>query len=296
MYIELGNQYYFIYILITSFILLGLYFILRNKSEKIQKRVLFSILVAAFVVHFLKYFIYPYTTIEPVARIRKVSFENISATHTLLFPFVFLSNKRVLKDYMVLGGIVSGLVPILYPLDAMAATFDGNYFPIKEAFSLEVIRFYFAHIAFLIIGVLTPLLGIHRVNIETAYRTLFVLLGVFLVLFINEVILTAFGLVPKEDLFNQDGRNPSFIFGIRTDVLGDLGFLHRFAPKFMYMQDGEYKYWPVLWLVGPVFFIGGFIVFILCLIIDYRKTIDLFKHKVLRMKVKSEEADTINLT
>lgn len=291
-YIKIGNEYYFMYIFIALLMIIGLYQGLKNRSDIVKKRVLFGILLSAFIVHFLKYFIYPYTTIEPYQRIRKISFENISATHTLLFPFIFLSNKRILKDYLVIGGIVSGLIPILYPLDAMAASFDGSYFPVKDAFSIEVIRFYYAHIVFLLIGILTPALGLHKIKVENAYQTLFVILSIFIILFVNEVLLTMFGMIPKDSLFNQNGRNPSFIFGIRTDVLKDLEFVHRFVPEFMYMKNGEYHYWPVLWLIGPVIFIGGFIIFIFCMIIDYKKTLSLLKQKIFRIKIKEEDVQT----
>ena len=276
--VEMFNIYHLIYIFTTLIITIGLIFFLKPKSDHFRKWFLFGLLVLNFLIHFLKILIYPYTLVE--YRITKVSFENICAVSVLLFPFLYFTKNKSLKDYMVMAGMLSGLLAIFYPVDLIVDTFNGEYFGPKHAFMLESIRFYVTHILIFVVPFLMMYFKMHEISIKRMWHAPIILFGVLIVIFINELLLTLFGWVPKEDLFNPMKRNPSFIFGARGDLKGIgvlLGFL---VPSFMMSYDPISEityYWPLVWLIFPVFIYGNFLSFTFSLVYDGKETIKTLK-------------------
>ena len=109
MRIEMFNFWYFFFIAALVGAYFGLYFLLRNRSTHTKYLVLYSILVFALLLHFLKAFIPPYSTDES-RLFRDIWFINICAVNILVFPFIFLSKSETLRDYMVYIGLASGII------------------------------------------------------------------------------------------------------------------------------------------------------------------------------------------
>lgn len=289
--LEMFNIHYFVHLLLCALVVVIFYLILKRVSDKNKERILFGVLLAAFVIHFLKMFIWPYTTIDFPDRFRKVSFENISATHTLIFPWLFLSKNKTAKDYLVMAGITTGLLPILLPLDAIRPFFDGNpSFGYKPAYSIEVFRFYFAHLVFFMVPFLMMVFGLHKIEAKRFYRIPMMFFLVLTLLFVNEYVLVKTGLVPE--YYNNlkwthiDSRNPSFIFGVSSDVSKYAGFVMIFVPKFMRGTD---NFWPVIWLVGPLIVYGNLFALFYAYIFDKEGTKALFHKKDPNIKKVEEK-------
>ncbi len=276
-YVEMGNIYYFIYIGIALLLTVLSVAFLKNKSHNFRHWFIFGLIMLGFVIHFLKIFIYPYTTVDYI--FTKVSFENICAVSTLVFPFIYFSKNKTLKDYMVMVGMASGILTLLFPVDAMSAYFNGVIIGQRGAFQIEVIRFYLAHTLLFLSPFLMMRFKMHELSIHRAYRAPLMLILVLCVIFINELILTALHWVPKEDLFNPDKRNPSFIFGIRGDLTGLGAVIGIFVPYFMRLTTAtSTQMWPVVWLILPALVYGGLITLIFMFIYDKQETIVFFKH------------------
>ena len=64
MVIEMFNVWYFLWMFLGIGATVGLYFLLKNQKPSVQKIVLFSLLAAGFLLHFLKMFIPPYSVDE----------------------------------------------------------------------------------------------------------------------------------------------------------------------------------------------------------------------------------------
>ena len=62
MNIKLFNRWYFLMLFVCIGLVVGLYFILKNRSKKTQFIVLLSLLIFGLILHFLKIFIPPYST------------------------------------------------------------------------------------------------------------------------------------------------------------------------------------------------------------------------------------------
>ena len=95
--VELFNFWYIFFILLISGSIVGLYFLLKNKSEKTKKIVLGSLLFFNLGLHFLKLTFPPYST-NPEIAMREVWFVNVCATSVLFFPFIFISKSPSTRD------------------------------------------------------------------------------------------------------------------------------------------------------------------------------------------------------
>ncbi|MBQ2781358.1 MAG: hypothetical protein IJF42_07385, partial [Clostridia bacterium] len=83
MIIEMFNFWYFFWLILAAGSIVGLYFLLRNRSEKTQKIVLFAFLAFGFVLHFLKMYIPPYS-VDQARWYRDSWFSNICAANIAL--------------------------------------------------------------------------------------------------------------------------------------------------------------------------------------------------------------------
>jgi hypothetical protein len=275
--VQVGNIYYFIYIFaFFALTILSLIF-LKNKSQKFRNRFIFGLAVLNLVIHFAKIFIYPYTTVEYIWT--KVSFENVCAVSALTFPFLYFVKNKTIKDYMILVGISSGILTFIFPVDAISEYFNGAILGYKEAFSIEVIRFYTSHFLIFLVPFLMMQYKFHTLSIKRAYRAPLVLILVLVIIYINELVITALGWVPREQLYSPDYRNPSFIFGVRGDLTGLGAMLGAFVPVFLRIHPvtGELFYWPVIWLAIPAIIYSSLFTMVLMIVYDGKNTILYFQ-------------------
>lgn len=255
--LELFNWVYFIYIAFFLAALLGSITFLKHKSEEFNKRFISSLLFFSLIVHFCKLLFPPY--VDDEFAFRKITPENICALSTLIFPFIFLSQNKVLKDYMFFIGVLSGTLAVFLPIEAVG----------KEAFCFDTIRFYVCHTIITVAPFLMVLTGLHKLDYHRLYKVPICFLLVFVIILVNEIILIEIGCVPlrsSTDLFatGEDFyRNFSMVFGVSEDFIAIEDFLTFFTPEFFKRipfgpHAGEKKYWPILWAVFPVYiYIGG---------------------------------------
>ena len=89
MVIELWNTYHLITLGVFLIVLLTLGLLLKNKDQSVQKKVLIVIAFVNLAIHFLKLLIPEYREALPTS-FRKVTFENICATTTIMMPFIIV--------------------------------------------------------------------------------------------------------------------------------------------------------------------------------------------------------------
>lgn len=275
MFIEMFNFWYFFFLFASVGVYLGLYFLLRNRSTRTKNIVLFSILVFALLLHFLKVFIPPYSTDE--ARMyRDIWFINICAVNILFFPFIFLSKNKTLRDYMVQIGIASGFVATIYPVEPMMKA-D------QMAEILDIIRFYIHHAVIWIVPLLMVTLDLHKISYKRILRMAPCLLGVFLFIMLNQLFQQELGFTPVRGSGNPDitdigWKNTSYIWGAdEGDIIGEV--LDVFCPKLFKTipvgpHAGARKHWPFFWMICPVYVYFTILSSIFCLIFDGKNFIN----------------------
>ena len=267
MNIQMFNGWYFLMLFICIGLVVGLYFILKNRTQKTQKIVLFSLLLFGLILHFLKFLIPPYST--DIDRLYRDSwFINICGANIFLFPFFFLSKNEKAKDYMFYIGVLSGLISILYPMEPMAKVNQAAEW-------LDIVRFYYHHTMLWAVPLLMVVFKLHTINYRRILYVPTYLLAVMLFIMVNQVLQSELGFIPLrgDDIFNINYKNTSMIWG-PSGPIGD--FLAIFCPSFFkYIPVGDYagqaKFWPWFWLIFPCYILITPICFLISLILDYKR-------------------------
>ena len=264
--IKMFNEWYFFWILLCVGYYFALYFLLRNTSDRTKKIVLFSMLAFALVLHFLKMFFPPYST--DLGRMYRDSwFINICGANIGLFPFFFFSKNKYIKDYMFYLGILGGAIAILYPMEPLDKS--NQYGEV-----LDIVRFYIHHAILWITPLLMVTLKLHKLS----YRRIFVLPITFsfvlAFIVVNQILQSELGYIALRsgDFFTINYKNSSMIWG-PTDSIGDI--VSFFCPNIFKTipvgeHEGEIKYWPIIWLICPMYVILVPIAFLMCIATDFK--------------------------
>ena len=267
MEIHMFNLGYFVSIILCVGMVVGLYFILRNKSQKIQKIVLWSFLFFGLVLHFLKPLFPPYST--DINRMYRDSwFINICGANIALFPIFFLCKDKRLKDYMFYVGLLSGIAATLLPLEPIEKVNQAAEW-------IDIVRFYYHHTILWAIPLLMVVFKLHTLDYKRLLWTPTIFLGVLLFIMLNQVLQSELGFIAlrNDDFFNINYKNTSMIWAPK----GGIGnFLSWFCPNiFKTVPVGEYagqaKYWPWFWLIVPSFVLITPLSFGLCMIFDHKQ-------------------------
>jgi len=283
MIVRMFNLWYFFWILIAGGVVVGLYFLLRNKSQKVKKWTLFSILFFALILHFLKLLFPPYTTNQEIA-LRDSWFINICGANIALFPFLFLSKNKYVKDYIFYMGIIGGGLALLYPTEALNKTFENPLI-------FDTVRFYIHHTTLFAIPLLMVMLKVHKISYKRVLSCPIGLLILMLFIMLNQILQSEIGFIPLRagEFFDIGYKNTSFIWGPGDDSLAQIFVI--FCPKFFRVIPfgefaGQEKFWPWFWLIIPVFIYLTPFAFLLSMIFDHKackedvkKFFSLFKKK-----------------
>lgn len=285
MIIAMFNFWYFFWLILSAGATIGIYYLLRNKSDTTKKVVLFSFLAAGFLMHFLKVYIPPYS-VDEARMLRDSWFVNICGANIGLFPFMFWIKNEKVKDYMFYIGVISGLIALFYPQEPLAKSNQ-----IGE--QLDMIRFYYHHWMVLAIPLLMVLLNLHKLSYKRILWAPTGLMLLMLFIMLNQIFQSELGFVPLRDqseFFDIGYKNSSYIWGPGTDdTIGDI--LAIFTPKFFRTVPvgefaGQTKYWPWFWLITPVYIIVTPLSFLISMIFDHKNFKEDMK-KLFNKKVKN---------
>ncbi len=284
MIIEIFNGWYFFWLLISATAIVGLYFALRKAPPFVQNLVLFSILIVGFILHFTKMNIPPYSEIVNGELVitdrgwRDSWFVNICGANIALFPFIFLTKNKYLKDYMFYIGVISGLIALFYPQEPMAK-------PDQIAELLDIIRFYFHHWMLLAVPILMVLLKKHKLSYKRVWVAPVGLLLLMLFIILNQIFQSELGFIPlRNGNAIPNYKNTSYIWGPLNqdgsmDPIGAIFDI--FTPECFKTlpvscsgyghEIGTVKYWPWFWLICPVFVIVTPLAFLVSTIFDHKR-------------------------
>ena len=266
MRIEMFNGWYFLALSICALCFVGLFFVLRKRSDRTKKIVLFSMLALGLALHFLKIFIPPYST-DYDRLLRDSWFINICGANIALYPFFFLSKSKSAKDYMFYLGIFGGLFALFYPAEPIAKIDQlGEW--------LDIARFYYHHFMLFSVPFLMVIFKLHTLSYRRIFAAPTYLLAVMLFIMLNQVLQSELGFIPMrgDDFFNLNYKNSSMIWG-PSGAIGD--FLALFCPQFFKTvpvgpHAGETKFWPWFWLIFPAYILLTPAAFFVCIIFDHK--------------------------
>lgn len=258
--INLGSFWYFFFILLCAGLIVGLYFLFRNKSIKTKKILIFSLLVFNLLLHYLR-LLFPHYAGDVNAIMENAWFINICAVSVLTFPFLFLSKSSVGKDWMFYIGVISGFLALVYPTEALG----------KSVATIDLWRFYITHIIIIMAPLLMILLKVHKLDYHNVIKMPFCMMAVLLFIICNQVLQSELGIISmRGDDILEAGcgyRNTSLIWGPTDDVSVIFTWL---TPDFMKVVPagefaGQTKFWPFFYLVPGCLVYFWIIPLLLCL-------------------------------
>ena len=275
MHIEMFNGWYFLFFFLQIGAIVGLYFALRKAPPFVQNLVLFSLLALGLIFHFAKLLIPPYSVFCEVTGERLLTsgglrdswFINICAVNIALFPFLFFSKNKYVKDYMFYMGVLTGIIVLIYPQEPI-----GKGDAAKQMAEIwDILRFYYHHWMIIAVPLLMVLLKKHKPSYKRVWVAPVGLLIVMLIIILNQVFQSELGFVALRDgdFFDVSYKNASYIWKADDDISRILSSL---CPKFFKevavpitqhcescgtshvigYETGE-KLWPWFWMIFPVF-------------------------------------------
>lgn len=261
MIVQYGNFFYFLPIILIVGIIIGLYFLLRNKSDKTKKIVCFVLIIINITQHFLKHIIWPHLWGAGFSMANTAC--NLCALLIIISPFVFLSKNSLLKDFVVYFGCNGGIITILIPY----------WFIGQPLFSFESFRFYFCHGLLLITSILPPLLKIHKLNFYNFWKIGFVFaLSLMFVIFNNMIYYIAIG--NSNNLYQTlYQNNPSWSFHADGDFSIVYKVVEVLSPRIFYNPETNMKL-PILWYFVPIYLLTTTLVIFFCCLFDKEGTKD----------------------
>ena len=287
------NFWYFFWMFVQIGAIVGLYFALRKAPPFVQSAVLFSLLLLGFVLHFLKMYIPPYGEMIDGEWVitnrgwRDSWFVNICGANIALFPFLFFSKNKYLKDYMFYVGVISGLIVLFYPQEPIAKGDAAS----QMAEFWDIMRFYYHHWMLITVPLLTVLFKKHKLSYKRVWVAPVGLLLLMLFIVLNQIFQSELGFIPlRNGNLIPNYKNTSYIWGPLNqdgsmDPIGAV--FDKFCPKWFKTLPvsadgygyavGETKYWPWFWMIFPAFILVTPIAFGISMIFDHEK----FKNDVI---------------
>lgn len=273
MLIYYGSFMYFAYILIAIGICVGLFFILKNKSDKVKRIAVLSVAFLNLVQHLLKGIIYPHYWGDFSPHLS--SAYNVCAFLIIISPFIILWGNELLKNYLTYLGTIAGMIAMLVPY----------WFIGQSAFQSEAYRFYLCHSLLFVSSLLPALLRMHTMRWRHFWKIGLLFLAMLGIIILNDLLFLAIGQYPVS--------NPSDIYGSLCEINPCwsvtppknfdwlVNLIRIFTPL-------PFEKLPILWYAIPMYAGITLVSFCVCALIDFNA----FRASIASLKEKLKKKST----
>lgn len=262
MIIKYGNIIHILSIVLAISTLVGLYFLLRNKSNKTKNIVILSILFFNLFQHVFKFVVWPQYWGTGFGEINTAY--NMCAFLIIVSPFIYLTKVKVLKDFIFYIGTTAGIIAISVPY----------WFIGQSIITFDYLRFYICHLLLFVGSMLPVLLGMHRISLKNVYKIGFIALISLLIVLFNGLMFSFIN-NPNDHsaaLASFYSKNPVWALRPSDSFKGATKAIELFSPK-IFLGNEDKEYVPILWYIIPMYILITIPSLITCLIFEwiYRK-------------------------
>ncbi len=261
MIIKYGSPAHILSVLFAIALCAALFFLLRGKSRKTQKALIYTIMAVNIFQHLFKTLIYPQYAGMPFTSLSTAY--NMCATLILISPLAMLINFRPLKDFVFYIGTAAGLIVLLVPYWSIG----------KSVTDPEFLRSFFCHALLFISSILPLLLGLHRPRYKCAFMLGAVFLAVILVIIINDAVCILLGIYPGvEGMSVSDALykiSPVWSFGPPEEFSWVIDVVGIFSPDSFVGNGGKTPLVPLLWYAIPLYLGITLLSLPVCIAADY---------------------------
>lgn len=224
-----------------------IFLLLRNRSHKLQKISILTVMLLNTLQHLFKFLIYPpyYGTGFSIYS----TAYNVCAVLILSAPVVFLWGNRFWKNFLYFIGTVAGIGTTLFPywvFGTPIAELGWNYY-----------RFYICHGLLFVSCALPLLLGFHRPRYQEFWQVGLGFLLTLCVILVNNVIFMTVGLYPQGQgraLYDQLlNINPCMMIAPKEDFIWLKKILEIGSADVFLGNNPAGRYAPILWYAVPVY-------------------------------------------
>ena len=257
MIIRYGNITHILTILFALSTVVGLVFLLKNKSDKVKKIVILSILFFNLFQHVFKCIVWPQYYGKGFGEINTAY--NMCAFLIIVSPFIFLTKVKVLKDFIFYIGTTAGIIAISVPY----------WFIGQTIFTFEYLRFYICHLSLFVGSMLPVLLGLHRISLKNTWKIAFIALGALLIVLANGLIFSFIN--HPNDLSSAlnsfYSKNPVWALHPTSGFEGVTKVIELFTPK-IFLGGDDKNYVPILWYIIPMYILITIPSLLVCLLFE----------------------------
>lgn len=213
----------------------GLCWWLKRKETGFQRRFVYQLILANFVLHFVGPWLVQ-DTLE--GWLFRISFINTCAVLVFISPFVYWQEDKFLKPGWLYMCVIGALGLIVFPEYAI------GYNP----FSLNILRLFVQHAILLWIPMLMLVLGHYRISYRDLWAVGVCYVLILMVVVANDAILESLGIVHSMRWWNGAFQwHPGTLHGMVQLIVPDWMMHTPFGPN-----AGDFVYWPVLYMLPVI--------------------------------------------
>ncbi len=248
-----------IYISAATLFVAGLLLLIRKRSERIQKILVFALMLLNVLQHLFKMQIYP--QYEPGFNALSSAY-NMCAVLILISPIAYLSKSKTLKDFAFYMGSAAGAVALLIPYWNVGS----------PAFTWDIYRFFICHTLLLASSILPLLLGHHKPSWKCFPKIGMCFFEYIALIILNDIVFICMGLYPdlsSENLYESLLiANPAWSFAPPAAFPFVVDIAKALSPDIFVGANPAGIYVPVLWYFIPVYLGITLLAFPVCALVD----------------------------
>lgn len=219
-----------IMIYIVSTVLLCIW--LKQKSVAFQKKVVYSIIIVNFILHFLAPWFIQETTQAFIIRVTMV---NVCAVLIFLSPFLYWQKDKFLKPGWLYMCIIGSLGLLIFPEYAIG----------HDPFSLNILRLFIQHLLLLYVPIIMIVLGHENIRYRDTWTSCVLYIIILIIVIANDAILQVLGVVHDMRWLNGAFQwHPGSLYFIANALAPNVFLTIPIGPN-----AGEFMHWPIFYMM-----------------------------------------------